>query len=35
VDVIIGKARNDFTGSIPIKYNLQKQSFAGLARGKE
>lgn len=33
LDVIIGKARNDFTGSIPIKYNLQKQSFAGLAIG--
>lgn len=32
VDFIIGKARNDFTGEIPIEYNLQKQSFAGLAR---
>lgn len=34
MDVIIGKARNDFTGSIPIKYDLRKQAFGGLARSE-
>lgn len=34
LDVIVGKARNDFTGIVPIKYNLKKQSFSGLARAE-
>ena len=33
LDVIIGKARNDYTGEVPLKYDLSKQSFGGLARG--
>ena len=32
LEVIIGKARNDFTGSISLKYDLRKQAFGGLAR---
>jgi replicative DNA helicase len=33
LEVIIGKARNDYTGIIPLKYDLKKQAFGGLARG--
>lgn len=33
LDVIIGKARNDYTGEVPLKYDLSKQAFGGLARG--
>lgn len=32
LDVIIGKARNDFTGEVSLKYDLSKQAFDGLAR---
>lgn len=32
VELIVGKSRNDFMGVVPIKFNLRKQSFAGLAR---
>lgn len=32
LEVIIDKARNDFTGIVPIKYDLKKQAFYGLAR---
>lgn len=33
LDVIIGKARNDFTGAVSLKYDLSRQSFHGLAKG--
>jgi len=33
VDVIVGKARNDYSGNgIVMKYNLERQTFHGLAR---
>lgn len=32
LEVIIDKARNDFTGIVSIKYDLKKQAFYGLAR---
>lgn len=32
LDVIIGKARNDYTGEVSLKYDLSKQAFGGLAR---
>lgn len=31
MDVIISKARNDYTGIVPIKFDLPKQAFGGLA----
>lgn len=33
LDVIIGKARNDYTGEVALKYDLSRQAFGGLARG--
>lgn len=32
LEVIIDKARNDYTGIVSIKYDLKKQAFYGLAR---
>lgn len=32
MDVIVGKSRNDYTGSISVKFDLPKQAFGGLAR---
>lgn len=35
VELVAAKSRNDFMGVIPIKFNLSKQSFGGLARRQE
>lgn len=32
LEVIASKARNDFTGIVSVKYDLQKQAFYGLSR---